>query len=119
MYTARMDASVRGHLDVMVRSVLAEGPAHGYAQIEIIRSRSGGTFDVAEGTLYPALHKLESAGQVRSKWIVIDGRRRRVYELTSAGKRALDEQRSRWVVTRDAIDAIVSDGKGARWAPAR
>jgi transcriptional regulator len=108
-----VEASVRGNLDLMILSVLAHGPAHGYAQIEIIRQRSGGTFELAEGSLYPALHKLETSGLVRSRWEPVDGRRRRVYELTASGRRSLGAHRRRWESTRDAIDAIV---KGPSWA---
>ena len=106
---------VRGNLDMLILAVLADGPAHGYAQIEALRARSGGTFDIAEGTLYPALHKLEAAKVVRSRWEDVNGRRRRVYSITASGQRSLAERHTRWSAVRDAIDAVMG---GAAWASA-
>ena len=57
---------LKGHLDLLMLSVLAAGPAHGYAVITALRARSGGTFDLPEGTVYPALHRLEAAGLLTS-----------------------------------------------------
>ena len=93
---------------MMILAVLSAGPAHGYAQIEALRDRSGGVFDVAEGTLYPALHKLERSGLVRSRWDSDAGRKRRVYELTATGRRALGQHRTRWDAMRAAIDSVLS-----------
>jgi DNA-binding PadR family transcriptional regulator len=76
--------------------VLSAGPAHGYAVIAALRERSGGTFDLPEGTIYPALHKLEDGGLLSSSWAQPDGRRRRVYGLTQAGVAALAAQQSEW-----------------------
>jgi DNA-binding PadR family transcriptional regulator len=53
---------LKGHLDMIVLAVLSSGPAHGYAVIEEIKRRSGGAFDLPEGTVYPVLHRLEQAG---------------------------------------------------------
>ena len=77
---------LKGHLDAIVLAALEAGPAHGYAIIETIKPRSGGTFDLPEGTIYPALHRLEEAGLLSSDWTTPPGgRRRRVYSLTKAG----------------------------------
>ena len=76
---------MRGHLDGLVLAVLATGPSHGYGLIEALRDRSGGVFDLPEGSVYPALHRLERAGLVASGWSEVGGRRRRVYCLTAAG----------------------------------
>ena len=81
---------LKGHLDMIVLAALASGPAHGYAVIQEIRQRSGGAFDLPEGTIYPALHRLEQGGLLSSRWSVGDsGRQRRVYSLTRSGRRAL------------------------------
>ena len=86
---------LRGHLDLLLLSVLAAGPAHGYAIIASLRQRSEGSFDLPEGTVYPALHKLEEAGLLHSSWA--DGaRRRRVYALTGDGAAALAAQQADW-----------------------
>src|SRR5205085_2476832 len=74
---------LKGHLDMIVLAALAAGPAHGYAVIEEIKRRSGDAFDLPEGTVYPALHRLEDAGLLASRWETAEsGRRRRVYTLT-------------------------------------
>ena len=87
---------LRQHLDAVLLAVLADGPAHGYALIQEVRRRSGETFDLAEGTLYPALHRLEGAKLVTSSWEKAAGRRRRVYTLTKRGHRALETERETW-----------------------
>ena len=87
---------IKGHLDLLLLSVLAAGPAHGYAIISALRERSEGTFDLPEGTIYPALHRLEDTGLLSSAWAAGDGRRRRVYALTSAGATALAAEQTEW-----------------------
>jgi DNA-binding PadR family transcriptional regulator len=86
----------RGQLDALILAALAHGPAHGYAVISRLHERSQGAFDLPEGTIYPALHRLEAAGYVRSADERVQGRRRRVYALTAAGEAKLDEQRAEW-----------------------
>lgn len=85
-----------GNLDLLLLAVLVEGEAHGYAVITRLRERSGGEFDLAEGTVYPALHKLEAEGLLRSRWQRDSGRRRRKYSLTAPGKRVLSSERHEW-----------------------
>ena len=98
---------LKGHLDLLVLVVLAEGSAHGYAVISGLRGRSDGAFDLAEGTVYPVLHRLEAAGLVGSDWSTEGGRRRRVYALTAAGRRALAEQQRGWDRFRAAMQAVL------------
>ena len=66
----------------MLLAIAADGPVHGYAAAQALRQRSGGVFDVPEGTIYPALHRLERAGLLQSGWSTASGRRRRIYQLT-------------------------------------
>src|SRR5919199_2630462 len=87
---------VKGHLELLVLAALETGEAHGYELIGRLRDRSRGEFDLAEGTLYPALHRLERAGFLRSHWDDSGARRRRVYALTARGKSSLHEQRALW-----------------------
>ncbi|MCU1456861.1 MAG: putative PadR-like family transcriptional regulator [Actinomycetia bacterium] len=96
-----------GQLDLLLLAVLADGPLHGYAVIAALRARSQGTFDLPEGTVYPALHRLEAAGTLHSSWQRIQGRKRRVYELTRAGDAARDAERMRWQRFVASIDAVV------------
>src|SRR5216684_2211851 len=88
---------LKGHLDMIVLAALSAGPAHGYAVIEEIKRRSGQKFNLPEGTVYPALHRLEEAGLLASRWVIAEsGRRRRVYALTKRGNRAFAERRAIW-----------------------
>ena len=74
-----MTNGTAANIDLMVMSVLRGGPAHGYAIIATLRERSDGEFDLAEGTVYPVLHRLERAGVVESEHETAQGRRRRTY----------------------------------------
>jgi DNA-binding PadR family transcriptional regulator len=87
---------VKGSLDLMLMGALRRGPAHGYAIIAALRDRSDGGFDLAEGTIYPALHRLERAGLVASSIEVAQGRRRRTYALTARGRTEFATQRREW-----------------------
>src|SRR5216684_4119038 len=106
---------LKGHLDMIVLAALAAGPAHGYAVIEEIRSKSGQAFDLPEGTIYPALHRLEQAGLLASRWVTAEsGRRRRVYALTRRGERSLAERRAVWQQFSDAIGGILEGTRPCR-----
>jgi PadR family transcriptional regulator, regulatory protein PadR len=98
---------LKGHLDLLLLSVLAAGPAHGYAIIAALRERSDGMFDLPEGTIYPALHRLESSGLLSSSWAEADGRRRRVYALAQAGAAALAAEQSQWRRFAHGVQAVV------------
>src|SRR5262245_20613358 len=109
---------LKGHLDMIVLATLSARPAHGYAVIEEIRRRSGQAFDLPEGTIYPALHRLEQAGLLASRWVTaVSGRRRRVYTLTRRGERALAERRAVWQQFSDAIGGLLG-GTEPRRRPA-
>jgi PadR family transcriptional regulator, regulatory protein PadR len=86
----------KGHLYLLVLSVLHNAPAHGYAVIQRLAAQSDGAFDLPEGTVYPALYRLERTGLLTSAETVVDGRRRRVYGLTPAGEQALGERTGEW-----------------------
>ncbi len=101
--------AVKGHLDSMLLSVVEIEPRHGYAIIEELRRRSQGTFDLPEGTVYPALYRLERNGLVRSRWTTEGGRRRRVYEITKAGHAALAGERAAWHGFVAAIGAVLGN----------
>jgi DNA-binding PadR family transcriptional regulator len=103
---------LKGHLDGLLLATLEAGPRHGYAVMEAVRAGSGGRFDLPTGTVYPALHRLERAGLVRSRWSTEAGRRRRTYELTAAGRRALAAERSQWREFSGAVSALL---EGRPW----
>ena len=87
---------LKGHLDALLLAALEDGPRHGYAVIESLRQASGGRLDMATGTIYPALRRLEDAGLITGSWSVVAGRRRRDYRLTPTGARALAGKRADW-----------------------
>jgi PadR family transcriptional regulator, regulatory protein PadR len=102
----RNDA-LNGQLDSLILATIAEEPAHGYAILQRLKQRSGGAFDLAEGTLYPALHRLERDGLLSSSWSAQSGRRRRVYRVTKAGRSSLEVRRREWRVFSQAVEAVV------------
>jgi PadR family transcriptional regulator PadR len=98
---------IRGHLDGMLLAILRTGPLHGYGVVQALRTQSDGTFDLPEGTVYPALHRLERAGLLRSRWKIVGGRRRRVYALSTKGQRASEVTREEWRSFRRAVDGVL------------
>jgi DNA-binding PadR family transcriptional regulator len=100
--------TLKGHLDGLLLAVVAKEPAHGYAILERLRDESRGAFDLPEGTIYPALHRLEDAGLLKSSWAPGSTRRRRVYRLTARGRRALGSARGEWRTFSDAVEAVLA-----------
>jgi DNA-binding PadR family transcriptional regulator len=99
---------LRGHVDFLLLATLREGPLHGYGIVEKLRGSSGGAFELAEGTVYPALYRLEAAGLLASKWTTAAGRRRRVYQLTKRGSTELERERREWKAFSLAVEAVVT-----------
>ncbi len=87
---------LKGHLDALLLAALEDGPRHGYAVMESLRGSTGGKLDLPTGTIYPALRRLEVAGLIAGSWSVVGGRRRREYQLTAAGRKALAGGRAQW-----------------------
>jgi PadR family transcriptional regulator PadR len=102
-----MASGLRGYLDPIILAVLAEGPLHGYAVIEELKARSGGQLDLPEGTVYPALHRLERRGLLRSAWTKAEGRRRRNYRLTTSGRRELESKTREWRAFARVMDGVL------------
>jgi PadR family transcriptional regulator, regulatory protein PadR len=97
----------KGQLDLLLLAILDSGPAHGYAVISALRERSGGRFDLAEGSVYPALHRLEDLGLLSSDWQPTAGRRRRLYRITAEGSAALRRDEREWRSLTSAVDAVL------------
>lgn len=110
--TNRVNASVKGQLDLLLLAILADGPLHGYGAIEALRARSGDRFDLPEGTVYPALHRLDRDGLLSSDWSDAGGRARRTYRITPRGRAQLIEKRAAWDELCTAIAAIL---EGTPW----
>lgn len=99
--------SLKGHLDGLLLATLDAGPLHGYAIIQALRDGTDGVVDLPSGTLYPALRRLERLGLIAGQWSTVDGRRRRTYELTPAGRRALGEARGAWREFATAVSSVL------------
>jgi PadR family transcriptional regulator PadR len=100
--------ALKGHLDALVLAALEAEPAHGYAIIQCLRRRSDEVFVLPEGTVYPALHRLERDGLVKSRWTTAGGRRRRVYRITRSGTEALAVRRLEWKTFARAVEAVLA-----------
>ncbi len=98
---------LKGHLDALILSVLEAAPAHGYEVIASLQQCSGGVFDLPEGTVYPALHRLERAGLVSSRREMHAGRERRVYRLSGRGRSALRDRRGQWREFSTAVTKVL------------
>lgn len=106
MTPIRGDA-LRGHLEFLVLAALRDDPGHGYEIGQRLLERSGGAFEIQEGSLYPALHRMEQSGLVSSRWVRGDGGpRRRVYRLTAKGQRELAGGWSEWLALVAAMRAV-------------
>ena len=101
--------SLQGSLDLLVLRILLRRPRlHGYAIMSAIRQASGDVLQVEEGSLYPALHRMEEAGWIRAEWVNRDsGRRARLYELTAAGRKQLAAEESRWQAVTAAVNRVL------------
>ena len=100
---------MRGHVDALVLATLEGGSLHGYAIIEALFEQSDGVLELPTGSVYPALRRLEEARYVSGRWSVVDGRRRRTYQLTRAGRRALAEERTEWQRFTAAVHGILGE----------
>ena len=101
--------SLQGSLDLLVLKILSRrGPLHGYAIMSAIQEMSNEILRVEEGSLYPALHRMEESGWIRARWITKEaGRRARVYELTKSGHDQLSEEEALWKIRTAAVNRIL------------
>ena len=101
--------SLQGSLDLLVLKILSRRPRlHGYAIMAVIHEMSNEALRAEEGSLYPALHRMEEAGWLRAEWITKEtGRRARLYELTAAGRKRLAAEESRWLAVTSAVNRIL------------
>jgi PadR family transcriptional regulator, regulatory protein PadR len=109
---------LRGSLDLMILSVLAEGPMYGYSIQKRLAEASGNAVQLQAGTMYPLLHKLEADKLIRSRWERSTGRPRKWYELTAAGNRRLHQQATEWHSYVECLKQLLPASKNARPEPA-
>ncbi|MGH7719099.1 MAG: PadR family transcriptional regulator [Gemmatimonadaceae bacterium] len=99
---------LKGTLDLLILKTLSWGPAHGYAIARWIERLTGEVLQIGEGSLYPALHRLEERGLVESEWRHGDGERRtKVYRLTAGGRAALRAEAATWGRFVDAVGKVL------------
>jgi PadR family transcriptional regulator, regulatory protein PadR len=99
---------LKGHMDFLLLGAIAKQPLHGYGVVEAIRASTQGELDLAEGTVYPALYRLEGAGLLTSSWKTVRGRRRRVYRLTRRGRTRLEREREEWKTFSGVVRAVTA-----------
>jgi transcriptional regulator len=111
-----MDSSLLGTaLEMLVLEVISQGPSYGYEIAQTVAGRSEGVFDLKEGSLYPALHRLERRKFLRAIWREADGRRRKYYELTDAGRVELAARKQSWLRFTAGIKGVLGPNQ-AGWA---
>jgi PadR family transcriptional regulator len=100
---------LQGTLDMLILQTLQWGPQHGYAISQMIRAQSSDALKVETGSLYPALHRLQGQGWVRSEWRQTEtNQRAKYYRLTAAGKKQLSKERDRWAQLVAAIAGVLN-----------
>ena len=98
---------LQGTLDGLILKALSWSPLHGYAVTRWIKAASQDVFQIEEGALYPALHRLEQKGWVEAEWGLSENNRRaKFYQLTDKGHRALDHERASWVRYATAVARV-------------
>lgn len=102
---------LKGSTAILLLTLLQRSPMYGYQIVQEVKKRSEGTLELKEGSLYPALHKLEAQGLIESYWQErLDGRQRRYYRLTPEGSAAAEERRSQWVAFETAMRRVLANG---------
>ena len=103
--------SLQGSMDLLVLKILSRRPGlHGYAIMMAIQEISEDVLRVEEGSLYPALHRMEETGWISAEWITKEnGKRARIYELTMAGRKQLGAEESRWQAVTLAVNRVLRE----------
>jgi DNA-binding PadR family transcriptional regulator len=97
----------KGSTEFLILSLLMERPMYGYEISQQFKLRSGGYFEMKEGLLYPALHRMQQTELLSTEWLVVEGRRRKYYSLTPLGKQVLGEQAEEWRNFIEALHALL------------
>ncbi|BBI34174.1 PadR family transcriptional regulator [Cohnella abietis] len=101
---------LKGSTVVLILTMLERQDRYGYEMIKDMEHQSGGVFVLKEGTLYPILHTLEAEEWVQSYWQIHEGRKRKYYRITNAGKSKLQERKREWSLFRTAVDRVIGEG---------
>lgn len=103
-----------GTLEMLMLEVISPGATYGYEITQTVMSRSQGYFELKEGSVYPALHRLEAQKLLKAVWREVDGRRRKYYELTAAGHKELAAKRAEWRAFADGVEGTLRGGQTAK-----
>jgi PadR family transcriptional regulator, regulatory protein PadR len=107
-----MDSQFLGSaVEMLILQVIAQGPSYGYEITQTVSERSNGYFELKEGSLYPALHRLERQKWLRAFWREADGRRRKYYELTDAGRAELAARKRSWLGFAAGVNGVLGVGR--------
>jgi PadR family transcriptional regulator PadR len=106
-----------GAVEMLMLEVISHGPTYGYEISQTVDVRSNGYFDLKEGSLYPALHRLEQQKLVKSSWREVEGRRRKYYELSSAGHKVLAQKKQEWQAFSKGIQGVLGDSVSVELIP--
>lgn len=98
---------ITGAVDMLILEVAAKSPTYGYAIAQEVLSRSTGRFELKEGSLYPALHRLERKKWVKATWNEVDGRKRKYYKITAQGSKALETKRQEWAEFSQGVNGVL------------
>lgn len=96
-----------GAVEMLMLEVVSHGPTYGYQIAQTVAQHSQGYFDLKEGSLYPALHRLEQQGLLQSFWEEVDGRRRKYYKLSTSGRKALTAKKSAWRAFSQGVEGVL------------
>ena len=98
---------ISGMLDLLILETLSKEPSYGYEITQAVLGASEGQFDLKEGSLYPALHRLERASFLKSYWQEFEGRRRKYYKLTATGQKQLQAKRAEWSQFAKVVNGVL------------
>lgn len=103
-----MDSNLlTGAVEMLLLEVVSQDPSYGYQIVQVVTNRSQGSLELKEGSLYPALHRLERQKLLTSFWERADGRRRKYYKLTAAGRKSLAAKRREWASFADGVNSVL------------
>lgn len=102
-----------GTIELLILEVVSHAPSYGYQITQTVATRSQGQFELKEGSLYPALHRMERQKLLASFWQEVDGRRRKYYKITSAGQKALTARKEEWLGYAKGVQGVIG---GHQWA---
>lgn len=107
----RKTDALQGTLDLLVLKTLSRGPQHGYGIAAYVQHASDDMLRVEEGSLYPALHRMEQAGWIAAEWrVTANNRRARFYRLTRAGQKRLGEEQEKWARLTEGVGKVLGFG---------